>query len=62
MSYIKNFTTEYLFGGKTYKITAPARFDAETDQPIYDAELDERATKWPDKLTATTWGLCRLQN
>lgn len=45
MSYIKNFTTEYLFGGKTYKITAPARFDAETDQPIYDAELDERATE-----------------
>ena len=37
MSYIKNFTMEYLFGGKTYKITAPARFDAETDQPIYDA-------------------------
>lgn len=57
MSYIKNFTTEYLFGGKTYKITAPARFDTETDQPIYDAEL-----KWPDKLTATIWGLCRLQN
>ncbi|MFR0540908.1 helix-turn-helix domain-containing protein [Lactobacillus delbrueckii] len=45
MSYIKNFTTTYTFSGKTYKITAPARFDAETDQPIYDAELDERATE-----------------
>lgn len=45
MSYIKNFTTEYSFGEKTYKITAPARFEAETDQPIYDAELDECATE-----------------
>lgn len=45
MSYIKNFTTEYSFCEKIYKITAPARFDAETDQPIYDAELDERATE-----------------
>lgn len=45
MSYIKNFTTEYSFGGKTYKITAPARFDDETNQPIYDEKLDDRATE-----------------
>ncbi len=57
MSYIKNFTTEYLFGGKTYKITAPARFDAETDQPIYDAELDERATEMARQAYRNDMGL-----
>lgn len=45
MSYIKDFTTTYYFGDKKYKITAPARFDEKTNQPIYDAELDERATE-----------------
>lgn len=57
MSYIKNFTTEYLFGGKTYKITAPARFDTETDQPIYDAELDERATEMARQAYRDDMGL-----
>ena len=45
MSYIKDFTTTYCFGDKKYKITAPARFDEKTNQPIYDAELDDRATE-----------------
>lgn len=45
MSYIKDFTTTYYFGDKKYKITAPARFDEKTNQPIYDAELDEQATE-----------------
>lgn len=57
MSYIKNFTTEYSFGEKIYKITAPARFDAETDQPIYDAELDERATEMARKAYREDMGL-----
>ena len=45
MSYIKDFTTTYCFGDKKYKITAPARFDEKTNQTIYDAELDDRATE-----------------
>lgn len=57
MSYIKNFTTEYSFGGKTYKITAPARFDAKTNQPIYDAELDERATEMARQAYRNDFGL-----
>lgn len=57
MSYIKNFTTEYSFGEKIYKITAPARFDAETDQPIYDAELDERATEMARQACREDMGL-----
>lgn len=57
MSYIKNFTTEYSFDGKTYKITAPARFDDETDQPIYDAELDERATEMARQAYRNDMGL-----
>ena len=57
MSYIKNFTTKYLFGEKIYKITAPARFDAETDQPIYDAELDERATEMARQAYRDDMGL-----
>lgn len=57
MSYIKNFTTEYSFDGKTYKITAPARFDAVTGQPIYDAELDERATEMARQAYREDMGL-----
>lgn len=57
MSYIKNFTTEYSFGEKIYKITALARFDAETDQPIYDAELDERATEMARQAYRDDMGL-----
>lgn len=45
MPYIKDFTTTYYFGNKKYKITAPARFDEKANQPIYDAELDDRATE-----------------
>lgn len=43
MAYIKDYTTIYIFGGKKYEVTAPARFDEETNQPVYDPELDDYA-------------------
>lgn len=43
MTYIKDYTTIYIFGGRKYKVTAPARFDEKTNQPVYDPELDDYA-------------------
>ena len=43
MTYIKDYTTVYVFGDRKYEVTAPARFDEKTNKPIYDPELDDFA-------------------
>lgn len=43
MTCIKDFTTIYIFGGRKYEVTGPARFDEKTNQPVYDPELDDYA-------------------
>ena len=60
MSYVKDFTTVYTIGNRNYEITAPARFDDETNQPIYDAELDERASEMARQAYRDDMGLLRL--
>ena len=57
MSYVKDFTTVYTIGNRNYEITAPARFDDETNQPIYDAELDERASEMARQAYRDDMGL-----
>lgn len=45
MSYIANYTNSYDIRGHEIEVTAPARFDDQTNQVIPDLELDDQAAK-----------------
>lgn len=44
-TYIKNYTNYYDIRGVEIKVTAPARFDSQTDKIVADMELDNQAVK-----------------
>lgn len=48
-TYVKNYTNAFDIRGKEISVTAPARFDSDTDELIDDMELDNQAVKLAKK-------------
>ena len=44
-TYVKNYTNTFIIHGHEYEVTAPARFDSETDELVDDMELDDQAVE-----------------
>lgn len=44
-TYVKDYTNSFVIRGIDIQVTAPARFDEETNQVIPDMELDNQAVK-----------------
>ncbi|MFC6295833.1 type II TA system antitoxin MqsA family protein [Lactiplantibacillus daoliensis] len=48
-TYIKDYTNSFLIHGQEYTVTAPARFDASSNQLIPDNQLDDIAVELANK-------------
>lgn len=48
-TYIKDHTNTFLIHGHEYEVTAPARFDCETDALVDDSQLDDQAVEIANK-------------
>lgn len=44
-TYIQDYTNSYNIHGHEYEITAPARFDKQTNKIVHDSELDDAAAE-----------------
>ncbi|MDN6900673.1 type II toxin-antitoxin system antitoxin SocA domain-containing protein [Oenococcus sicerae] len=44
-TYIKDYTNTFLIHGREYEVTAPAKFDSETNKLLDDTVLDDRAVE-----------------
>lgn len=44
-TYIKDYTNTFIIRGKEITVTAPARFDSETNELIDDMKLDDQAVE-----------------
>ncbi|WP_297816582.1 type II TA system antitoxin MqsA family protein [uncultured Lactobacillus sp.] len=44
-TYIKDYTNTFNIRGTEIKVTAPAKFDADTNEIVADSELDNKAVK-----------------
>ncbi len=56
-TYIKEYTNTFIIHGREYKVTAPAKFDNETDELLDDMELDDQAVEIANSKYRTDMGL-----
>ncbi|GAX07986.1 hypothetical protein IWT5_01137 [Secundilactobacillus silagincola] len=56
-TYIKDYTNIFVIKGHSYSVTAPARFDSETNTLVDDSEFDDRATEKTREMYQDEFGL-----
>lgn len=56
-TYIKDYTNTFVIKERSYTVTAPARFDSETNTLIDDSELDDRAAEKAREMYREEFGL-----
>lgn len=56
-TYVKNYTNTFIIHGREYEVTAPARFDCETDQLVNDDLLDDSAVEMANQKYRDEFGL-----
>ncbi|BDR58046.1 type II toxin-antitoxin system antitoxin SocA domain-containing protein [Xylocopilactobacillus apicola] len=56
-TYIKDHTNTFLIHGHRYEVTAPARFDQETDELVDDLKLDDQAVEIANQMYRAEMGL-----
>lgn len=56
-TYIKNYTITFMIHDHEYEVTAPARFDSDTDELIDDNELDDQAVEIANQMYRDDKGL-----
>ncbi|AMV61179.1 Prophage ps3 protein 01 [Pediococcus damnosus] len=56
-TYIKDYTNTFMIHGHEYEVTAPARFDSETNELIDDTKLDDQAVEIANQMYRDDKGL-----
>ncbi|WP_281166174.1 helix-turn-helix domain-containing protein [Liquorilactobacillus sicerae] len=56
-TYTKNYTNTFMIHGREYKVTAPAKFDSETNELLDDTVLDDQAVEIANNKYRADMGL-----